>query len=94
MIDPEIYLKAAKEMLVWNPEELSSECHRVACGALSDACDGYGVATPYRNLFAEYFKPDNLTERDKWFGSTFSSKNHQTRILALLFMYEIAKDIQ
>ena len=89
-----------------NPEQYMPN-HYYACFAIdkAGALRGNDILPAHlaKALFAVYFKPTHASAQDAWFGETSApmySNNHihihanrEARILALLFMAEISKDL-
>ena len=83
MIDPEVYWNAACEF----SDEPQFTCD---CIDIIKLDDSYMV---HINLYAKYFKPMIKFRGDPWFD-IFRSQDQSPRFMALLFMYEIAKDLE
>jgi len=47
----------------------------------------------YIDLYSSYFKPNNVSKYECWWDDDNPKANNEARILALLLMYEIAKDL-
>lgn len=85
--------------------ENNTRYHPHACDLLNEAHYRYNLynliylpETKEENielkLFVDYFKPKNKLTLDAWFGSRIDSPQNQTdRYTALLFLLEIAKDL-
>ncbi len=87
----EVYLEAA--ILIasqyWS-RELNE--HFCACGAIELMCPPR--AFDFKSAFAEYFMPEERDTEQLWFGDTGIEENRNPRVLALLFMHQIAKDAE
>lgn len=83
-INPKIFLKAAK--LQFTRSFSGYSCDNI--GRMIG--DVYG-GTKYHQIYEEYFKPNKPTRYD-WYGWWAKNEN-EPRILALLLMYEITKDL-
>ncbi len=96
----EIYREAAYIVATSRPVYLH---HRPACSAIALLCETVEESTKARKLFEEYFKPKGAGDFSLWFGPITVSpaitikelrRNKVNRITALLFMNEIAKDLE
>lgn len=81
MIDPKVYLKAAKL--------IHKGARGYCCNAINEV--SFNINTPC-DLFIEYFKPEETDPSSSWFG--LDKDNRAERITALLLMAEIAKDLK
>ena len=95
-LDPQIYVKAAEMVASAKPED-----HEASCNAImivghgpnwgGDDWDSSRERDSYNEFFApykEYFKNPAY-----WFNSGNPRVNQYERVLALLFMSQIAKDL-
>ena len=79
-----IYRKAAERIVSGESD--------FACIAINDLSESQNLYSPEELYFAEYFKPEIISDDISWFGDWIDKENQLARSLALLFMAEIESE--
>ncbi len=90
MKDSEIYLRAAELCAIRHETKDPKEIYRIGCCDFIELAD-FDASWRLIGQFTALFKPRNPDRPLYWFGP-FCKETHKARVLALLFMHEIAKD--
>lgn len=63
-----------------------------SCVNIMKSTDDFSQANPHVDLYAEYFKPEDVGKVQPWFGDVQDAGAKDVRLTALLLMAEIADD--